>query len=217
MNERIPQLFSPPRRLVIGPISRIFVGVAWPYANGPFHMGHLAGAYLPGDSFARFHRLRGNEVLMVSGSDMHGTAIAIRADQEGTTPAAVAEKFDALHRRSFERLGFSFDLYTNTRTELHRRTVQEIFLTLLEGGLLTRRTEEAAYCPKDRRFLPDRYLVGICPNCQNPDARGDECDRCGRVLEPRQLQEPRCRLCGTPAEFRPSEQFFFRLDLLEPR
>jgi methionyl-tRNA synthetase len=125
-------------------VSRIFVGVAWPYANGPFHIGHLAGAYLPGDTFARFHRLRGNEVLLVSGSDMHGTPIAVRAEQEGTTPLAIAERFDALHRQCFERLGFTFDTYTNTHTVLHQRTVQDVFMTLLENGFLIRRTEEGA-------------------------------------------------------------------------
>jgi methionyl-tRNA synthetase len=196
-------------------MTRIFVGVAWPYANGPFHIGHLAGAYLPGEIFARFHRLCGDEVLMVSGSDMHGTPIAVRADQEGTTAEAIATRYDAVHRSCFERLGFSFDVYTNTHTVLHRRTVQELFMTLLEAGLLTRKTEEGAFCAKDHRFLPDRYLRGTCPHCENPDARGDECDRCGRVLEPRQLRHPSCRLCGTPAEFRASEHFFFRLDLLE--
>ena len=198
-------------------MSRIFIGVAWPYANGPFHIGHLAGAYLPGETFARFHRLRGNEVLMVSGSDMHGTPIAVKAEAEGTSARTIAERYDAVHRACFERLGFSFDLYTNTQTMLHQRTVQELFMTLLEGGLLARRTEEGAYCPKDRRFLPDRYLRGTCPHCGNPEARGDECDRCGRVMEPRQLGSPSCRLCGTPAEFRASEHFFLRLDLLEPR
>ncbi len=198
-------------------MARIFIGVAWPYANGPIHIGHLAGAYLPGDTFARFHRLFGSEVLMVSGSDMHGAAITIRADREGTEPRTIAERYDALHRETFRRLGFSFDLYTNTRTVLHERTVQELFLGLLENGLLARRTEPSAYCPKERRFLPDRYLRGVCPNCGNPEARGDECDRCGRVLEPPQLGSPSCRICGTPAEFRPSEHFFLRLDLLEPK
>ncbi|HTT26346.1 MAG TPA: methionine--tRNA ligase [Thermoplasmata archaeon] len=198
-------------------MTRIFIGVAWPYANGPFHIGHLAGAYLPGDTFARFHRLRGNEVLMVSGSDMHGTPIAVRADQEGTTPQAIAERYDAVHRSCFARLGFSFDLYTNTHTVLHRTTVQETFLSLLENGLLSRKTEDGAFCPKDQRFLPDRYLRGTCPNCGNPSARGDECDRCGRVLEPKELGSPVCSNCSTAAEFRPSEHFYLRLDLLEPK
>ncbi len=195
-------------------MSRILVAVAWPYANGPFHIGHLAGAYLPGDIFARYHRLRGDEVLMVSGSDMHGTPILVRAEQEEATPAAVSERYHAINRDAFQRLGFSFDLYTTTRTPVHERTVQRIFLALLEHGYIRRRTEEAPYCPKHARFLPDRYLVGTCPNCGFENARGDECDRCGRPLDARTLGHPRCSLCGTPAELRPTEHFYLELDRL---
>ncbi len=197
-------------------MARILVATAWPYANGPFHLGHLAGAYLPGDIFARFHRLRGDEVLMVSGSDMHGTPILVRAEQEGSSPAEVAERFHAVNRDAFERLGFSFDVYTSTRTPVHERTVQRLFLGLLERGFVRRRTEEAPYCPKHRRFLPDRYLVGTCPNCGFESARGDECDRCGRPLEAKSLGNPRCALCGTPAERRPTEHFYLELDRLAP-
>jgi methionyl-tRNA synthetase len=198
-------------------VPRILVCVAWPYANGPFHIGHLAGAYLPADIFARFHRLRGDEVLMVSGSDMHGTPILVRAEKEGTTPAAVAERYHEVNRDSFQRLGFTFDCYTTTRTVVHEKTVQEVFLTLLEHGLVARRTEEGPYCPQHRRFLPDRYLVGTCPNCGFESARGDECDQCGRPLEPRQLGDPRCLLCNTGAEFRASEHFYLLLDKLQPQ
>ena len=155
-------------------MARILVAIAWPYANGPFHLGHLAGAYLPGEIFARFHRLRGDEVLMVSGSDMHGTPTLVRAEQEGTTPAAIAERYHAVNREAFERLGFTFDLFTTTHTPVHERTVQRLFHALLEHGFVRRRTEEAAYCPKHGRFLPDRYLVGTCPHCGFETARGDE-------------------------------------------
>jgi methionyl-tRNA synthetase len=198
-------------------VARIFVGVAWPYANGPFHIGHLAGAYLPGDTFARYHRLRGDEVLMVSGSDMHGTPTLVTAEKEGVSPAEVAERYHAVNRAAFETLGFSFDLYTSTHTIVHERTVQEVFLALLEHGFVKRRTEEGAYCPHHQRFLPDRYLVGTCPHCGFESARGDECDHCGRLVEPRQLGSPRCVLCGTPAEFRPSEHFYLELDRLQPK
>lgn len=198
-------------------MSRIFIGVAWPYANGPFHIGHLAGAYLPGDIFARYHRLRGNEVLMVSGSDMHGTPTLVRAEKEGTTPLAIAEKYHAVNKDAFERLGFTFDLFTSTHTIVHERTVQELFLKLLEGRYIGRRTAEGAYCPQHRRFLPDRYLVGTCPNCGFESARGDECDNCGRPLEPNQLGDPKCALCATPAEFRPSEHFYLELDRLQEK
>ncbi len=198
-------------------MSRILVAVAWPYANGPFHLGHLAGAYLPGDIFARYHRLRGDEVLMVSGSDMHGTPTLVRAEQEGTTPAAVSERYHAVNRDAFRRLGFSFDLFTTTRTPVHERTVQRLFLALLEHGYIRRRTEEAPYCPKHARFLPDRYVVGTCPNCGFEDARGDECDRCGRPLDARTLGHPRCALCGTASELRPTEHFYLELDRLAPK
>jgi len=191
--------------------------VAWPYANGPFHIGHLAGAYLPADIFARFHRLRGNEVLMVSGSDMHGTPTLVRAEKEGVTPLAVAERYHAVNKDAFERLGFTFDLFTTTHTVVNEKTVQELFLKLLEGRFIARRTADAAYCPNHRRFLPDRYLVGTCPNCGFESARGDECDNCGRPLEPGQLGNPKCSLCGTPAEFRPSEHFYLELDRLQEK
>jgi methionyl-tRNA synthetase len=197
-------------------MDRIFVGVAWPYANGPVHIGQLAGAYVPADIFARFHRLRGDDVLFVSGSDMHGTPIVLAAEREGSTPDEVAFRTHRIHASTFERLGISFDLYTHTRTEVHARTVQELFLTLLERGYVERRTEESPYCPKERRFLPDRYLTGTCPRCGNPAARGDECDRCSRPLDPRSLGEPHCRICGTPAEFRPSEHFYLQLDKIQP-
>lgn len=198
-------------------MARIFVAVAWPYANGPFHLGHLAGAYLPGEIFARYHRLRGDEVLMVSGSDMHGTPILVTAEKEGTSPRAVAERFHEVNRAAFERLGFSFDAFTTTTTLLHERTVQELFLVLFEKGFVRRRTESAAFCPKHARFLPDRYLVGTCPNCGFEKARGDECDRCGRPLEARTLGSPACSICGTPAEWRPTEHFYLELDRLSPR
>ena len=197
-------------------MARVFIGVAWPYANGPFHIGHLAGAYLPGDIFARFHRLRGDEVLLVSGSDMHGTPILVTAEKEGSSPGDVAARYHAINKDAFVRLGFTFDTYTTTRTIEHERTVQSIFLSLLENGYIKRRTEEGAYCPKHLRFLPDRYLVGICPNCGFEKARGDECDNCGLPVEPKQLGSPRCALDGTPAEFRPSEHFYLELDALQP-
>jgi len=153
---------------------------------------------------------------MVSGSDMHGTPTLVTAEKEGVTPLAVAERYHAVNKAAFERLGFSFDLFTTTHTVVHERTVQDLFLALLENRYIDRRTEEGAYCPKHRRFLPDRYLVGVCPHCGFENARGDECDHCGRPVEPRQLGQPKCSLCGTAAEFRPSEHFYLELDRLQP-
>ncbi len=198
-------------------MARVFIGVSWPYANGTQHIGHLASTYVPADQFARFHRLRGDEVLMVSGSDMHGTPILVAAEKEGSSPAIVAERYHEINRSALERLGISFDLFTTTRTVLHERTVAEIFLALLENGDIRRRTENLPFCPKHGRFLPDRYVEGTCPYCGYEHARGDECDHCGRPLDPKQLGAPRCALDGTPAEFRPSEHFYLELDRLAPR
>lgn len=154
---------------------------------------------------------------MVSGSDMHGTPILVAAEKSSTTPAELAERFHAVNHAALKRLGVSFDLFTTTHTVVHERTVHEVFLALLEGGLIRRRTEEAAYCPTDRRFLPDRYLEGTCPHCRFENARGDECDNCGRPIEAKQLGHPRCAIDGTPAEFRPSEHFYLELDRLQPK
>ena len=198
-------------------MGRILVAIAWPYANGPFHLGHLAGAYLPGDTFARFHRLRGDEVLMVSGSDMHGTPTLVTAEKEGVDPSEIAHRYHAINKAAFEALGCSYDLFTHTHTVVHEKTVQQLFLSLLENGFVRRRTAEGAFCPKHQRFLPDRYLTGTCPHCGFDRARGDECDQCGRPLDPRELGTPRCALCGTAAEFRPSEHFYLELDRLQPQ
>jgi methionyl-tRNA synthetase len=198
-------------------MERVFIGVAWPYANGPIHIGQFAGVYLPADIFARYHRLRGHEVLMVSGSDMHGTPILVTAEKEGASPSEISQRFHAVNQAALAALGISFDLFTDTHTIVHERTVQELFLALLENGFIARKTEESPFCPKHVRFLPDRYVEGTCPHCGSPTARGDECDRCGRILEPRQLGSPHCRLCKTPAEFRPSEHFYLLLDKLAPR
>ncbi len=190
---------------------RILVAVAWPYANGPLHLGHVAGCYLSADIFARYHRLKGSRVLMVSGSDTHGTPITIRADQEGVTPAEVVERYHALFLESWEKLGISFDLFTHTNTANHEAVTHDIFKALLEKGYIYTDNMLLAYCAQCVRFLPDRYVEGVCPHCANPKARGDQCDACGRTLDPRDLLEPRCALSGDTPEFRESEHFFLRL------
>ncbi len=194
---------------------RIFIGVAWPYANGPLHLGHVAGCYLAADVFARYHRMRGNEVLMVSGSDTHGTPITIRADQEGITPAEVVERYHADFLETWERLGISFDLFTHTNTENHQRVVHDIFLSLLEQEYIYTDNMLLAHCPGCSRFLPDRYVEGVCPYCAYNRARGDQCDLCGRTLDPQELNEPVCILCGGSPEFRESEHFFLKLSAFE--
>ena len=143
---------------------RIFIGVAWPYANGSLHLGHLAGCYLPADIFARYHRIIGNQVLMVSGSDQHGTPITIRADEEGLEPQQVVDKFHPQFLDAWERMGISFDIFTTTGTENHRQVVHKLFLTLLEKDYIYKDTMLLPYCPHCRRFRPDRYIEGTCPH-----------------------------------------------------
>jgi methionyl-tRNA synthetase len=194
---------------------KILVAVAWPYANGSLHLGHIAGAYLPADIFARYHRLKGNEVLMVSGSDQHGTPITIKAEQEGKKPAEIAAKYHREFLESWQRLGISFDLFTTTGTKNHAEVTQDIFLTLLEKGYIYKAKVLQPYCPKCRRFLPDRYIEGTCPFCKSTGARGDQCDDCGKPMNPAELLEPRCRICGTTPRFEDSEHFFFKLSAFQ--
>ena len=194
---------------------RIFIGVAWPYANGPLHMGHIAGCYLAADIFARYHRMKGNEVLMVSGSDAHGTPITIRADQENIEPQEVLDRFHSQFLETWQRLGITFDLFTTTHTENHQRVVQDFFTRLQELGYIYPDTMLLAHCVGCVRFLPDRYVEGTCPHCQNPRARGDQCDNCGHTLDPIDLVEPRCSICGETPDFRDSEHFFLRLSAFQ--
>ena len=193
---------------------RIFIGVAWPYANGPLHLGQIAGANLPADIFARYHRLRGEQVLMVSGTDQHGTPVTIRAEQEGVTPQEAVAKFHAQYLDAWERLGITYDCYTSTGTENHREVVHDLFLSLYNQGLIYTASNLHPYCETDRRFLPDRYVEGTCPHCANPRARGDQCEACGKPLNPQELVDWRCRICGNPPVMRESEHFFLRLSAL---
>ncbi|MBI4329503.1 MAG: methionine--tRNA ligase [Chloroflexi bacterium] len=190
---------------------RIFIGVAWPYVNGPLHLGHVAGCYLPADIFARYHRMKGNEVLMVSGSDQHGTPITVRADKEKTTPQAVVDRFHPEFLENWERLGISWDIYTSTGTANHRETAQDMFLKLREKGYIYEGTMLLPYCEKDQRYLPDRYVNGTCPHCGFENARGDQCDNCGKPLDPADLVSPRCSLCGTTPQFRERRHFMLKL------
>jgi methionyl-tRNA synthetase len=192
---------------------RIFIGVAWPYANGPLHLGHLAGCYLAADIFARFHRMNGDEVLMVSGSDSHGTPIMRKAEDDGVTPREVVEKYHTSFLDSFERLGITFDLFTNTMTDNHRETVSEFLLALNEKGLLYGDSMKVTYSEDFQRFLPDRYVQGTCPHCAYPDARGDQCDNCGHLLDPIDLIEPTYRDGNEryPVEIRDTDHLFYRL------
>lgn len=194
---------------------RILVAVAWPYASGSRHLGHVAGAYLPADIFARYHRLAGNQVLMVSGSDVHGTPITVRADKEGVAPQVIVDRYHAEFCANWESLGISWDLYTSTGTENHHRVTQEVFLKLLANGLLETKTSLQFFDPEVNRFLPDRYVEGTCPFCGYGEARGDQCDNCQKTLDPTDLLNPISKLSGaTPVE-QETEHYFLLLSKLE--
>ncbi len=201
----------------------ILVAVAWPYANADIHVGNIAGSYLPADIFARYHRLCGNNVLMVSGSDAHGTPITVRADAEGTTPQAVYEQFHRRFLDLFVQLGLTYDLFTSTHTENHFRVSQDIFLRLRENGYLLTKKEPQWYSPTENRFLPDRYIEGECYICHYDNARGDQCDNCGNLLDATQLINPRAKTGGrrSPSgdgalELRETEHFYLDLAKLSP-
>ncbi len=196
---------------------KVFLGVAWPYSNGSLHTGQIVGAYLPADIFARYHRAAGNHVLMVSGSDQHGTPITVRAEQEGCTPADVAARFHQEFLQSWEALGIGWDIYTTTGTENHARVVHDIFLSLLEKGDIYQASMKLPYCTVEKRFLLDRYVEGTCPFCGYQSARGDQCDNCGRVVDPIDLKDRRCKFDGSEPEIRDSEHFFLRLSAFNER
>jgi methionyl-tRNA synthetase len=181
------------------------------------HVGHLAGVYVPADTFARFQRLRGNDVLMVSGSDEHGTPITVRADQEGVSPKVIADRYHEEFLGYWRDLGISYDLYTRTGTDTHRRVVQAEFLTLLDKEYLFEESVEQFFDEKAGRFLQDRYVEGTCPNCGYAKARGDQCENCGRLLDPEELIEPRSRLTGERPVPRTTKHYFFDLRKLNDR
>ncbi|MFP4343649.1 MAG: methionine--tRNA ligase [Anaerolineales bacterium] len=194
---------------------KILVSIAWPYANGDLHVGHMAGAILPGDIFARYHRLVGNDVLMVSGSDSHGTPVTVHAEQEGVTPREIFERYHRHDLEVQEQMGISYDLYTHTDTANHLQVAQDIFLRLLDKGFLYRETQRQYYSETLNRFLPDRYIEGICPHCGYTQARGDQCDNCGRLLDALELGSPRCKIDGSIPIVRETEHFFLDLPKLE--
>ncbi len=185
----------------------VLIGGAWPYANGSLHLGHIS-SLLPGDILARYYRLKGEEVLYVSGSDCNGTPISIRANQENTTVTAIADRYHEEFVETFQQLGFTYDLYSRTDAQHHHEAVQSIFLKLLENGHLYTKKIEQAYCPIDQQFLPDRFVEGICPDC-GAKARGDQCDQCSKILDPLDLLEKRCKICGNEPEIKETEHFYF--------
>jgi methionyl-tRNA synthetase len=197
--------------------NKIFIGVAWPYANGSLHLGHIAGCYLPADIFARYNRLKGRDVLMVSGSDEHGTPITITADAEKITPQKVVDRYNKEHTENMQQLGISFDLFTRTTTKNHESVVQDLFSTLYNKKYIYKKSMNAYYCKNCSRFLPDRYIEGTCPHCHETGARGDQCDCCGKLLDSSELEDVRCKLCGGTPVLQTTEHLFFSLSLFESK
>jgi methionyl-tRNA synthetase len=195
-------------------MAKYVVCTAWPYSNGVIHVGHVAGSLLPPDIFTKFLRIKGNEVLMVSGSDMHGTPVTVRAEKEGLSPEDVAERYHYMNLKAIEDLGITYSLFTKTHTENHFEVVHDIFLRLLEKGYLYKKQTMQYFCSDCDKFLPDRYVEGICPKC-NTKARGDQCEGCGETFEPGDLQEVVCIHCGTAPDLRETEHYFFQLSAFQ--
>src|SRR5690606_14035402 len=200
------------------PVERpILVTAALPYANGPLHLGHVAGAYLPPDLYVRYQRLKGRDVVFVCGSDEHGVAILIRAMQEGVSPQEVVDRYHAQIEAAFVRLGVSFDHYGRTTSAVHHATSQDFFRRLERDGAFVRKTERQLFDPEAGLFLADRFVRGTCPVCGYPDAYGDQCENCGSSLSPRDLIEPRSVLSGAEPVERETTHWYLPLGELQPR
>lgn len=194
-------------------MTSVLTAVAWPYANGPRHIGHVSGFGVPSDVFARYQRMIGNDVLMVSGTDEHGTPISVQAENEGITPRQLADKYNRVIVEDLQGLGLTYDLFTRTTTRNHYAVVQDLFLALYQNGYVVAKPTKGAISPSTGRTLPDRYIEGTCPICGDDGARGDQCDNCGNQLDPADLINPRSRINGETPEFVETEHFF--LDLPE--
>jgi methionyl-tRNA synthetase len=195
---------------------RYTITSALPYANGPLHIGHLAGAYLPADIFVRYLRLKKKDVVYICGSDEHGAAITIKAKKEGTTPQAIIDKYHHQIKQSFEDFGIGFDIYHRTSSAIHHDLSQEFFLNLYEKGEFVEKLTEQYYDEDFDQFLADRYIVGTCPNCHNENAYGDQCERCGTSLNPTDLINPVSTLSGKPPVLRPTKHWYLPLDKYQP-
>lgn len=195
----------------IGNYNRILVTSALTYANGDTHLGHIAGSILPADMFVRYLRLAGYDVIYICGSDEFGTAIEMSAIKEGITPEEIVDKYHFANKEAYEGLGMSFDIYSRTSTDVHRKTSQDFFLELYNKGLLAQKTEKQLYSEKEKRFLADRFVIGTCPVCGYEEAAGDECENCGSALSPLELKNPRSKITGDTPVVKESTHFYFPL------
>src|SRR5213082_665365 len=192
-------------------MSHVLAAVAWPYANGPRHIGHVSGFGVPSDVFSRYMRMAGHDVLMISGTDEHGTPILVQAEKEGVTPRELADRYNRLIVEDLHALGLSYDLFTRTTTRNHYAVAQELFRTVHENGYMIKQVTRGAISPSTGRTLPDRYIEGTCPICGYDGARGDQCDNCGNQLDPVDLINPRSRINGEKPQFVETEHLFLDL------
>ena len=188
------------------------VTAALPYANGPLHLGHIAGVYLPADIFVRFIRMKGEEVLFVCGSDEHGAAITLRAKKEGITPQEIVDKYHQINSKAFQDFDIAFDIYSRTSSEIHHKTAQDYFKVLNDNGTFTKQTTEQFYDNEYHQFLADRYVTGDCPNCKNPGAYGDQCEKCGSALSPTELINPVSTLSGKTPVLKETTHWFLPME-----
>lgn len=195
---------------------RTLVTSALPYANGPVHIGHLAGVYIPADIYVRYLRIKGEEVLHIGGSDEHGVPITIRAKKEGLTPQNIVDRYHTVIKNSFEEFGISFDIYSRTSSEIHMQTASDFFLKLYNNGKFEEKESEQYYDPEAKMFLADRYIIGECPHCHNPNAYGDQCENCGTSLNPTDLLNPKSTLSGATPILKETKHWYLPLDKHEP-
>ena len=195
---------------------RTLVTAALPYANGGVHIGHLAGVYVPADIYVRYLRLRGRDVLFICGSDEHGVPITIRAKKEGVTPQDVCDRYHKLIKESFEKFGISFSIYSRTTSDVHAKTATEFFEKLYEKGEFIEQESEQYFDEEAKTFLADRYIKGECPHCGNPDAYGDQCEKCGKDLSPTELINPHSTISGSKPVLRTTKHWYLPLDKAQP-
>jgi len=198
-------------------VEKILITAALPYANGPLHFGHIAGAYLPADSYARYERLKGNDVLYICGSDEYGIAITLSSELANRTPKEHVDIYHKINKEFFEKLNISFDNYSRTTTPIHTRVVQEFFLELYNNGYIEEKTEDHLFCVDENRFLADRYVIGTCPKCGFTQARGDECQKCSSSYEAKDLISPRSKLTNSPLVLKPSKHWYLKFDQFKER